>query len=156
MSTDDCEERWDPGGPVVTNSQGSNMSNILKIIIISVALGTVAWVLRMRVVEPDEIGRLCTGHAAPPWCELRQWLVAGFIHNYFGYASLLAVAAAVVFRARAPAWLALAAGILGCTLYRFEPSGAGVLLAALLLARADVRCSLPMGRDKRGSADEQA
>ncbi|MFO1435685.1 MAG: hypothetical protein U1F34_04750 [Gammaproteobacteria bacterium] len=56
------------------------MSNILKIIIISVALGTVAWVLRMRVVEPDEIGRLCTGHAAPPWC-ISATVAGGWLYS---------------------------------------------------------------------------
>jgi hypothetical protein len=130
------------------------VQKIWKILIISVLLSAMAFVLRTQLIEPDEFGRLCTGRAAPGWCLVRQWLVAGFAHNYFGYVSLLAVVAALAFGIQGLAWLALAAGIFGCTMYRFEPSGAGVLLAALLLARSGSSATSIATDPKYGGAEE--
>jgi hypothetical protein len=109
--------------------------NLLKILMTGLMVGFCAMALRRQLIEPDAIGRLCTADGAPEWCILRQWLVMGFVRNAYGYLSVAAVLLAVIARWRIAAWLGLAAGIVGCILYRFDPAGAGVLLSALVLAR---------------------
>jgi hypothetical protein len=116
----------------------SSQKNLFKILAVACLLGLGAMLVRRQLIEPDAIGSLCTSEAAPAWCVLRQWLVQGFANNVYGWLSLGAVWLALLVRWRGLAWLALAAGILGCTLYRFDPAGAGVLLAVLVLGRLGV------------------
>jgi hypothetical protein len=108
---------------------------ILRVLTVAVLAGAAAFLVRKFLVEPDFMGQLCGGNGAPSWCLVRQAVVLGFVFNAYGYASVAAALLAMVFRAAPFAWFALAIGILGCVLYRFDPAGAGVLLAALALAR---------------------
>ena len=113
---------------------------ILRVLTVAVLAGAAAFVVRNFLVEPDFMGQICGGSgAAPSWCLVRQAVVLGFVFNVYGYASVAAAVFAMLSGWRPLAWLALAAGILGCVLYRFDPAGAGVLLAALVLARLGAR-----------------
>lgn len=94
-----------------------------------------ATVVRTQLIEPDAVGRLCTAAPAPAWCAIRQALVMGFVHNAYGWLSVGAALLAAVTGWRGLAWAGLVAGVFGGVLYRFDPAGAGVLLAALVLAR---------------------
>jgi len=130
-------------------------SDTLKIVAIAVLLGGGAMLLRRLLIEPDAVGSLCIAPGAPAWCLLRQGLILGFVYNLYGYASVaLALVALLVRRAStaslALAWLGLALGVLGCTLYRFDPAGAGVLLSALVLARLGASSS--QGGDRQQQA----
>lgn len=107
----------------------------LRIPAVAGLAGMVALLVRRFLVEPDHIGQLCTAAAAPAWCLVRHAVVLGFAHNVYGWVSVAAAVLALLLRAAPLAWLALASGVLGCVLYRFDPAGAGVLLAALVLAR---------------------
>lgn len=108
---------------------------IACVLLATVLAYLLATLVRTRLIEPDAVGRLCTAASAPPWCGIRQALVMGFVHNVYGWLSVTAALVAAFTRRRALAWLGLLAGVLGSVLYRFDPAGAGVLLAALVLAR---------------------
>jgi len=123
---------------------------ILRILLVAALAGAAALVVRKFLVEPDFMGQLCSGSAAPAWCFVRHAVVLGFVFNVYGYASVAAALLALLLRSAALAWFALAAGILGCVLYRFDPAGAGVLLAALALAR------LGAGGEEGRAAEQQA
>ncbi len=110
---------------------------ILRVLTVAVLVGAAAFLVRKFLVEPDFMGQLCGGSGAPAWCLVRHAVVLGFVFNVYGYASVAAALLAMVLRFAPLAWLALGIGILGCVLYRFDPAGAGVLLAALALARLD-------------------
>lgn len=123
---------------------------ILRVLLGAALAGAAAFVVREFLVEPDFMGKLCGGSAAPAWCLVRHAVVLGFVFNVYGYASVAAALLALLLRSTALAWFALAAGILGCVLYRFDPAGAGVLLAALVLAR------LGAGGEEGRAAEQQA
>lgn len=111
------------------------LDGTLRILIVATLAGVAAFAVRKLFVEPDWIGQLCTAAGAPAWCLVRQGVVLGFAHNVYGWASVAGALLAVLFRSAPLAWCALAVGVFGCVLYRFDPAGAGVLLAALVLAR---------------------
>jgi hypothetical protein len=107
----------------------------IRIIAVALLAAVAALAVRKLFVEPDAIGQLCTAAGAPGWCLIRQAVVLGFAHNVYGWTSVAAALLALLLRSAPSAWLALVAGVFGCVLYRFDPAGAGVLLAALILAR---------------------
>jgi hypothetical protein len=112
----------------------SQVREIARVLSVTVLVYVVAMAVRTQLIEPDAVGRLCTAASAPAWCAVRQGLVFGFVHNVFGWASVTMALLGAFTRWRWLAWLGLAAGVLGGVLYRFDPAGAGVLLAALVLA----------------------
>jgi hypothetical protein len=101
----------------------------------ALAVGALAWWLRKGLIEPDAIGTLCASASAPLWCELRHLVVLGFVHNVYGWFSLGTAVLALSLRSPVFGGMALASGMLGCVLYRFDPAGAGLLLAILMLGR---------------------
>ncbi|MCG3202902.1 MAG: hypothetical protein NFCOHLIN_02788 [Gammaproteobacteria bacterium] len=111
------------------------LGSIARVLLVAVLVYALAMVARTQLIEPDAVGRLCTAASAPSWCALRQALVMGFVHNVYGWLSVGAALLAAVTGWRGLAWPGLVAGVVGGVLYRFDPAGAGVLLAALLLAR---------------------
>jgi hypothetical protein len=130
------------------------LDGTLRILIVATLAGVAAFAVRKLFVEPDWIGQLCTSTAAPPWCLLRQGVVLGFARNVYGWASVAGAVVAVLFRSAPLAWFALAAGVFGCVLYRFDPAGAGVLLAALVLARLAPSGAAPGA--EQGTGQQQA
>jgi hypothetical protein len=123
---------------------------ILRVLTVAALAGAAAFVVRKFLVEPEFMGQLCGASGAPAWCLVRHAVVLGFVFNVYGHASVAAALLALLLRSTALAWFGLAAGILGCVLYRFDPAGAGVLLAALVLARLGAR-----GEEGR-AAEQQA
>lgn len=108
---------------------------LLPVLLVVLATAALAWWIRKGLVEPDVIGSLCSASGAPAWCEVRRLVIEGFVRNVYGYVSVLAALLALWRRVEALAWLALVSGLVGCVLYRFEPAGAGLLAAVLILGR---------------------
>ncbi|MEN9807193.1 MAG: hypothetical protein RL756_1713 [Pseudomonadota bacterium] len=108
---------------------------LLPVLLVVLATAALAWWVRKGLVEPDAIGSLCSASGAPAWCEVRRLVIEGFVRNVYGYVSVLAALLALWRRVEALAWLALVSGLVGCVLYRFEPAGAGLLAAVLILGR---------------------
>ena len=108
---------------------------LLPVLLVVLATAALAWWVRKGLVEPDAIGSLCSASGAPVWCEVRRLVIEGFVRNVYGYVSVLAALFAFWRRVEALAWLALVSGLVGCVLYRFEPAGAGLLAAVLILGR---------------------
>jgi hypothetical protein len=111
------------------------LRQIVRVLLVTALVYLLAMAVRIQLIEPDAVGRICTAVSAPGWCALRQALVMGFVHNVYGWLSVTAALLAAFTRWRWLAWLGLLAGVLGGVLYRFDPAGAGVLLSALVLAR---------------------
>jgi hypothetical protein len=105
------------------------------VLLVVLATAALAWWARKGLVEPDAIGSLCSAPGAPAWCEVRRLVIEAFVLNIYGYVSALAALLAYWRRMEAFAWLALVSGLWGCVLYRFEPAGAGLLAAVLILDR---------------------
>lgn len=108
---------------------------LLPVLLVVLATAALAWWIRKGLVEPDVIGSWCSASGAPAWCEVRRLVIEGFVRNVYGYVSVLAALLALWRRVEALAWLALVSGLVGCVLYRFEPAGAGLLAAVLILGR---------------------
>jgi hypothetical protein len=117
----------------------STLPALARIVAVAFAAACVAFAIRKLVVEPDAVGMLCEAATPPAWCLARHAVVLGFAFNVYGWTSVVGAIAAALVRRRSLAWLALSAGMFGCVLYRFDPAGAGVLLAALVLARLGAR-----------------
>lgn len=104
------------------------------------AVAGAAAALRYGVIEPSEVGDLCSGSLAPAWCHGRALLVRGFQHHAFGftvYGSAALLAAALALRSTRPwlAWLAAASGAFALELYCFEPGALALLIGCLRLLR---------------------
>ena len=107
----------------------------LPVLLVVLATAALAWWVRKGLVEPDVIGSLCRASGGPDWCEVRRLVIQGFVHNVYGWLSVLAALFAFWRRVESLAWLGLVSGLVGCVLYRFEPAGAGLLAAVLILGR---------------------
>jgi len=99
--------------------------------------GAAAVALRYGVVEPPGLGERCAaaGLQAPAWCEWRELVVQGFLHNVYGTAALVATALALVRPRRWSAGLAAALGLLAIELYCYETGALALLAGSLLLVR---------------------
>jgi hypothetical protein len=110
----------------------------LKILVIGAMTSAIALGLRYGVIEPESVAATCLRADAPGWCWVRHILVVGFSRNLFALSSLVAGVLATATRARWLAVIAIVMGVMGSILYRFELAGAGLLLGALVFARADI------------------
>jgi hypothetical protein len=110
----------------------------LKILLIGAVTSAIALGLRYGVVEPESVAATCLADGARGWCWVRHALVVGFSRNLFALASLIAGIFATATRARWLAVIAIVLGVMGSILYRFELAGVGLLLGALVFARADI------------------
>ena len=79
----------------------------------------------------------------------RGLVIQAFLHPWFAILSLLAAALAEWRRLRSLAGLAIAAGVVGMMLYRFEWSALGTLAGAIVLARIE------RDRNQHGEAQRQ-
>lgn len=109
----------------------------LKVLLIGAVTSAIALALRFGIVEPESVAATCLAKGAPGWCWIRDAVIAGFSHNWFALSSLAAGLLAVVIRSRGIAVLALVLGVAGSVLYRFDLAGVGLLLGALVFARAE-------------------
>jgi hypothetical protein len=101
-------------------------------LIIVIAMTAVMLSVRFHIVEPEAIAVACAAQDSGWRCALRDAAVFGFLHNVYGWTSLLAGAFATVTRWRWLALIAMLAGCAGAVLFTFELSGAGLLLGALV------------------------
>ncbi|TPG06466.1 hypothetical protein EAH88_14160 [Rhodanobacter glycinis] len=97
-----------------------------------------AW-LRYGLIESSAIGQQCGASNVPAWCDWRQALVLGFLHNAYGMAALVAAALALWRQRLWLAWLAAALGIFALELYCFEAGALALLLGSLRLLRLQAR-----------------
>ena len=112
---------------------------LTRIFLIGVAAWLVAALLRYGLVEYAPAWTRCAAVDAPWWCVLRAAVLWGIGSRICEIVSLAAAALAALTRFRWFAVIALAAGVAGAVLYRFEFSAVGILAGALLMARAQQR-----------------
>ena len=122
----------------------------LKILVIGALTSAIALGLRYGVVEPESVATTCLGPLPPGWCWVRHALVVGFSRNLFALSSLAAGVLATATRTRWLAVVAIVMGVTGSILYRFELAGIGLLLGALVFARADVERHQNTRRKEQG------
>jgi hypothetical protein len=113
------------------------------------AASALAWGVRVSIVEPEAFAAACAQHAEGWRCALRDWTVRGFLSNSFGTTSLAMGLIATLVRWRWFALLAVVVGAVGAVLYRFELSGVGLLLGALVWMHA-ARATAPMTDAQHG------
>ncbi|MFC5436215.1 hypothetical protein ACFPME_06585 [Rhodanobacter umsongensis] len=117
------------------------------LLLVAVAMAT-AW-LRYGLIESSVIGQRCSAGDAPAWCQWRQLLVLGFLHDVYGIAAL-AAAALALWRPRLwLAWLAAALGILALELYGVEAGALALLIGSLRLLRLQARVA-PFDQHRHG------
>jgi len=117
-------------------------------VIVTVAgLSGLAWAARTMIVEPEALAAACLAGSDGWQCALREQLVLGFTRNAFGIAAVIVGILATVSRWRSLALAAVACGVVGAVLYRYELSGVGLLLGALVLLR---RAPQDVGQQDRG------
>ena len=117
-----------------------------------------AW-LRYGVIEYAVLAQQCTGTAQPMWCALRQLLVLGFLGGGYGYAALVVLAGALLWRSRTSAWLAAALGLIALQLYCYETGAFALLAGCLLLLRRQAHAlamTAPGAQDRPGQRQVQA
>lgn len=109
------------------------------VLLLAVALGA-AW-LRYGLIESSTIGALCSGSQAPSWCDWRQALVLGFLHDVYGIAALIVIVPALLLERAWLAWLAAAMGVFALELYCVEPGVLALLVGCLRLLRLQSRAA---------------
>lgn len=117
------------------------------LLLLAVALAA-AW-LRYGLIESSAIGQQCSGGNVPAWCNWRQALVLGFLHNIYGMAALAAAALALWRQHTWLAWLATALGIFALELYCFEAGALALLVGSLRLLRLQARLA-PLDQHRHG------
>ncbi len=111
--------------------------------------------LRYGLVEPSTMAQRCGAHGAW-WCDARQWLVVGFLHNVYGMLALLASALALLSNRRWLAWLAAALGIFALQLYGFQSGALALLIGSLRLLRLQATHLPPAGQHRQREQHVQA
>ncbi len=100
---------------------------------VALAFG-LATAVRHGLIERDDLGPACDVADPAWWCAVRIAFIRAFVHGIYGYASLALAASAAWWRRSWPACAALVVGTFGMVLYDFTWSGAGVVVAVLVLA----------------------
>lgn len=114
--------------------RGFLVSFVSLLLIVAVAT-SLSLIVRLRIVEPEQVALACVGENTQWRCSIRQLAVLGFLNNVYGWVAVLTGVLATISRWRWLAVLALLAGIVGSVLYTFELSGAGLLLGALVFVQ---------------------
>lgn len=109
------------------------------------------WV-RTDLIEQAELGFYCDGGGMTLTCKIRWLIVQSFNHYGFGYFGLFLGLLAVITRSGLVGLLASLVSMAGLVFYNWDPAGAGFLLGALTLARAQ----LDDYRAEYGSGQQQA
>ena len=117
------------------------------LLLLAVALAA-AW-LRYGLIESSAIGQQCGGGQAPWWCDWRQALVLGFLHNVYGIAALVATALALLWKRTWVAWLAAALGVFALEMYCVEAGALALLVGSLRLLRVQATRVAPIEHDRQ-------
>ena len=104
-------------------------------LLVLLAAAAAAW-LRYGLIESSAIGQQCaSGQAAPWWCDVRQWLVLGFLNHVYGVTALVIAVIASASKRLWLAWLAAALGAFALQLYCVETGALAWLIGSLRLLR---------------------
>jgi hypothetical protein len=112
------------------------MKNPVGAAVLVAIAAAVAALLRVYVVEPEELAHLCGAAGAPWWCALRAAVIAAFATHALGVAAIAAGGIAIMTRRSGAALAAACLGVAGLVLYAVEAGAFGFLLGVLALARA--------------------
>ena len=93
----------------------------------------VALLLRYLVVESTDLALHCDMHRWEGWCGVRTALVLSFFRQDLGWVALVLSLLACWRQSL------LALAVAGLILYSYEPAAVAALVAAMLLARLDVK-----------------
>lgn len=99
----------------------------------------VALLLRYLVVESTDLALHCDMHRWEGWCGVRTALVLSFFRQDLGWVALVLSLLACWRQNLLMARLSLALAVAGLILYSYEPAAVASLVAAMLLARLDVK-----------------
>lgn len=99
----------------------------------------VALLLRYLVVESTDLALHCDMHRWEGWCGVRTALVLSFFRQDLGWVALVLSLLACWRQSLLMARLSLALAVAGLILYSYEPAAVAALVAAMLLARLDVK-----------------
>ena len=99
----------------------------------------VALLLRYLVVESTDLALHCDMHRWEGWCGVRTALVLSFFRQDLGWVALVLSLLACWRQCLLMARLSLALAVAGLILYSYEPAAVAALVAAMLLARLDVK-----------------
>lgn len=113
------------------------MHRVKRNLVLIFTTGLAAWLLaaflRYQLVEYEPAWTVCAASGGPWWCAVRTAVNWGIGNRVFEILSVLAGAGAALASSAVLAYLALATGIAGVVLYRFEFSAIGILAGALVL-----------------------
>ena len=91
------------------------------------------------VVESTDLALHCDMHRWEGWCGVRTALVLSFFRQDLGWVALVLSLLACWRQSLLMARLSLALAVAGLILYSYEPAAVAALVAAMLLARLDVK-----------------
>lgn len=96
------------------------------------------YLLRVYLIEPQEVGAICTAEQVPFWCSIRHDIIMGMIHGNWRWSSVVLVFCSLfVSRSLAPLFLILGMFLGGVSLFMFSAnSGALAVVTGLLRALA--------------------
>lgn len=96
------------------------------------------YLLRAYLIEPQEIGAICTAEQVPFWCSLRHTIIMGMIHGHWRWAAVVLVASSLLVpRSLVPLFLMPGMFLGGVLLFFYNPSyGALTVVTGLLRALA--------------------
>jgi hypothetical protein len=121
------------------------LKRFTHILLIALVTASMTYVVRWMLIEPPSMHEQCVQMDGSVLCAVRQALIMGFVWNLYAFASVMLGIAALLSSSRKCAWAAVVMGVIGAMLYRVEFAALGLLLGALVLARA------PMAPQERQS-----
>jgi hypothetical protein len=127
----------------------SKLARLARPWLLLLAVALIAAWLRYGLIESSAIGQQCGAGNVPAWCDWRQALVLGFLHNVYGMAALAAAVLALWRQRTWLAWLAAALGIFALELYCFEAGALALLIGSLRLLRLQA-CTTPVDQHRHG------
>lgn len=110
--------------------------------------------LRVQLIEPQEIGALCTAEQAPFWCQIRHAIIMGLIHGPWPWGGVVLVGISLILpRSLAPGFLMVGMFLGGGVLFVYSAKlGALAVVTGLLrgITLAEPAPELPAYRPKPG------
>lgn len=129
-------------------------------LLVLLAAAAAAW-LRYGLIESSAIGQQCSSGHGPWWCDVRQYLVLGFLNHVYGVTALVIAIAALGSKRWWLACLATALGAFALQLYCVETGALAWLIGSLRLLRLQANsltdaCGTPIKPHRQGKQQVQA
>lgn len=107
-------------------------------LVLAVAGMVSGYLLRVYLIEPQEVGAICTAEQVPLWCSIRHGIIMGMIHGPWRWSSVVLVFCSLFLsRSLAPLFLILGMFSGGVSLFMFSTNyGALAVVTGLLRALA--------------------